>query len=85
MPENQTPSTFPYRKFDEAEIIDIFSYHPPTDEERRIYEEVNTAFVQAGLRLVPLMPDGPGKTVAIRKLADARMAVNMAIALEGRF
>ena len=63
----------------------IFTYHPPTPEQQKKYEEVNRIFVEAAKLLDPLMPDGPGKTAAIRKLSDARMGVNAAIALEGRF
>ncbi len=75
----------PYRAFDAKEIVDIFSYHPPTAEQREIYERINLAFQECAIAVAPLLPDGPGKTVAIRKLADARMAANAAVALEGRF
>lgn len=29
----------------EQQIEDIFSYHPPTEEQRAIYEQINKAFV----------------------------------------
>lgn len=74
-----------YRTFDEQEIREIFSYHPPTEEQREIYEQINKAFIQLGLTIAPLLPDGPGKTVAIRALSDARMKCNASVALEGRF
>lgn len=74
-----------YRTFDEKEITEIFSYHPPTEAQRETYEEINTAFIECAKSIAPLLPDGPGKTVAIRKLADARMAANAAVALEGKF
>lgn len=73
------------RSFTDEEIEFLFTYHPPTPEQARRYEVVNQAFQRCAKDIVDLMPDGPGKTVAMRKLGEARMSVNMAIALEGRF
>lgn len=67
------------------EIEDIFSYHAPKAEQAAKYTAVNAAFVECAKLVNEVMPDGPGATVALRKLAEARMAVNAAIALEGRF
>lgn len=74
-----------YRTYDEEEINAIFSYHPPTAEQRDTYEAINQAFIEAASKIIPLLPDGPGKTVAVRKLADARMAANASVALGGKF
>lgn len=70
---------------DNEKINEIFTYHPPTPEERGKYEEVNEGFIILAKLVNKLMPNGAGATVAIRKLADARMAVNAAIALKGIF
>jgi hypothetical protein len=67
------------------QIKDIFSYHPPTPEQREVYEKINEAFIQCAETIEPLLPEGPGKTVAFRKLSDARMQANASVALEGRF
>ena len=75
----------PYREFNDAEIEDLFSYHPPTPEQRGTYEEINAAFVECAKKIAPLLPGGPGKTVAVRKLSDARMSANAAVALNGKF
>lgn len=75
----------PYREFNQQEIVDVFSYHAPTPEQVEIYERINQAFRRCALEIAPVLPDGPGKTVAIRKLADARMAANAAVALGGKF
>lgn len=83
--EYPTPEFQQYRKFDETEIRDIFSYHAPTPEQRVIYEKINEAFIQCALASIPLIPDGPGKTLAVRALADARMKANAAVALDGKF
>lgn len=74
-----------YRTFDEKEIAEIFTYHAPTVTQQKTYQQINLAFIRCASEVAELMPDGPGKTVAIRKLADARMACNAAVALEGRF
>lgn len=75
----------PYRTFNAEEIAEIFTYHAPTVTQQKIYQQINQAFVRCASEVATLLPDGPGKTVAIRKLADARMACNAAVALEGRF
>lgn len=75
----------PYRTFDKAEIEDIFSYHPPTPEQRATYELINAAFIGCAQVIAAHMPEGPGRTAAIRALANARMQANAAVALEGKF
>jgi hypothetical protein len=74
-----------YRVFDEEEITDIFSFHAPTLDQVQAYESVNAAFIECVNKVAPLMPDGLGKTAAIRALNIARMQVNAAIALQGKF
>jgi len=85
MPRSTGDGSGPYRTFDEKEITEIFSYHLPTQEQAQIYQKVNDTFVEAVNLIAPLLPDGPGKNAAIRKLADARMACNAAVALDGKF
>lgn len=69
----------------EEQLLHIFSYHPTKDDQLEKYETVNKLFFELANKVNELMPNGPGHTTAIRKLADARMAVNAAIALEGKF
>lgn len=69
----------------DEQLKDIFTYRPPTEKQRELYERINIAFLECAQVVNAVTPDGPGKTVAIRKLSDARMAANAAIALEGRF
>lgn len=76
---------WPYVDFDEKEILNIFSYHPPTEEQRVVYEEINAAFIKLALDVVQKLPAGPGRTNAVRKIKDAQMACNAAIALDGTF
>lgn len=69
----------------EDQLKHIFSYHPPTPDQREIYEKINAAFLECARVVNAVTPEGPGKTAAIRKLSDARMAANASVALEGRF
>jgi hypothetical protein len=67
------------------QLEDIFCYHAPTEAQRIKYELINDAMLECAKQIDAVMPAGPGATVAIRKLAEARMAANAAVALEGRF
>jgi hypothetical protein len=67
-----------------AEAIEFLQYKPPCDTERPLYALVTDAFIELVKVIYDTMPDGPGKTVAIRKIADARMSVNSAIANRGQ-
>lgn len=70
---------------DEALIDHIFTFHKATPEQAAIYDALTDYFRWLARKLNEKLPEGPGKTVAIRKLSDARMAANAAVALEGRF
>ncbi len=67
------------------QLENIFTYHPPVNGEREAYEQINASFLETAKVINELMPNGPGATVAIRKLAEARMAANAAVALKGTF
>jgi hypothetical protein len=66
------------------EALDHFTYKAPTIETKPKFEAVTGEFLTLVDALYDLMPDGPGKTLALRKLAEARMAVNSAIANDGQ-
>lgn len=66
-------------------LKDIFSYHAPKTEQKPIYEKINELFLNLATELAPLLPDGAGKVVTIRKIAEARMQANATVALEGKF
>ena len=70
----------------EPDLIDhIFTYHKPTPGQTETYNLLSASYRGLAMIVNDLLPEGPGKTVAIRKLADARMAANAAVALEGKF
>lgn len=69
----------------DEQLKDVFSYHAPTAEQREVYDQINAGFLGCAQLLNAVLPDGPGKTVAIRKLSEARMQANHCASLEGRF
>lgn len=69
------------RTLDEA--LDYLNYHSPNEETIPKHNAVNNAFQQLMKDLWNQIPDGPGKTVAIRAIGAARMQCNSAIANNG--
>jgi hypothetical protein len=70
------------------EVLPLFRNHTPDpdlDQDRiKRHEDVDVLFTEMVVRLWHLMPDGPGKTVAIRSLQESRMWCNAAIANQGK-
>lgn len=69
----------------EDQIQEIFTYHAPTIDKVEAYNQINDAFLQCAKVVNTTLAEGPGKTVAIRKLSEARMQANHSVSLEGRF
>lgn len=67
------------RSLDEAR--DQFSYHPATADTAPRHAAVRDIFAVTLSDLWDAVPDGPEKTLAIRKLQEAQMYANLAIAL----
>lgn len=61
----------------------FLNYHSPNEEQKAGHEAVNEDFQTLLVSLWKLIPEGPGKTIFIRKLNEARMAANSCIANEG--
>lgn len=63
------------------DIERIFSYHAPLNSETRTkHEDVRTVMRNAAEYFSNVLPDCPEKTLAIRKLQEAMMYANSAIA-----
>jgi hypothetical protein len=70
---------------DEEIIKDLFTYHAPQNKETVMkYEVVRDAAKHLALQIWKACPYGADRTAAIRKLREAVMTANAAIALEGR-
>lgn len=65
----------------EIDIEHTFSYHPPTDGQVEKYVAIRLAAKEFAKVLVANTPDGPDKTAAVRKIREAVMTANAAIAL----
>jgi hypothetical protein len=71
--------------FTDAQLDEMFTYHSPTSTQLPKYAANNDAakaFAQAVIENTPASAD---QSAAIRKIRDARMTANAAIALDGKF
>lgn len=66
------------------DLANIFRHHPPTPEQLPKYEELRAAAMTLAETIVRLTPVGADQTAAVRKVREAVMTANAAIALEGR-
>lgn len=62
------------------EVIKHFTYHPPVGDQAERYEKIRTAAREFALIVFDLMPECPDRTVAMRQLNEAVMAMNQTIA-----
>jgi hypothetical protein len=68
-----------------AEISEAFTYQPWDADQEAAGRQVREALVRAVYTIVNLVPPCPTRTVAIRKLMEARMDCNAAITHRGRY
>ncbi len=68
----------------EAAIDDAFEYHAWSRQQQAQGDEVRQALAAAVKVIVRCVPPGPDRTVAIRKIREARMDCNSAITFNGR-
>lgn len=61
----------------------FLDYHAPDADTLPRHNQVNAHFQTLIELLWPVLPGGPGKTVALRAIGDARMACNSVIANHG--
>lgn len=66
-------------------IEDVFEYHPWSEDQVLIGTQVRRALADAVRIIVEFVPPGPDRTVAIRKIREARMDVNSAITHGGKY
>lgn len=69
----------------EAAIEDAFEYHPWNDDQKVRGGLVRKALADAVKVIVANVPPGPDRTVAIRKLREARMDANSALTHGGKY
>ena len=69
----------------EAEIEQAFDYHPWTAEQAARGATVRVTLANAVKVIISNVPPGPDRTVAIRKIREARMDCNSAITHGGEY
>jgi len=68
-----------------ANVEDAFQYHPWSLHQEEAGDQVREALVMAAKVILRVVPPGPDRSVALRKLREARMDSNSAITHGGRF
>jgi hypothetical protein len=69
--------------FTDDELRDLFTYHSPNATQVPRYQEIRTAALQLARAIVDCTPPSADQSAAIRKVREAIMTANAAIALEG--
>lgn len=68
----------------DMELARLFRYQAPTDPEKvHRYQEIRRAAETFARRVARLTPPGPDQSAAIRKIREAMMTANAAIACAG--
>lgn len=63
------------------EVEKAFTYHPPKGDQVERYNVLREAAKQFAIAIVENTPPGPDQTFAIRKVREAVMTANAAIAI----
>lgn len=66
-------------------VVDAFTYHPWERDQVDAGAQVVEALIAAAKVILRVVPAGADRTVALRKLREARMDANSAITHRGRF
>jgi hypothetical protein len=69
----------------QEQLVNWFTHHPATDDETvRKYQTIREAGLWFASVIVGATPTGADQTAAIRKVREAVMTANAAIACEGK-
>jgi hypothetical protein len=68
-----------------ADLEEIFSYHPPQCGDAERYNLLRAGALRFAEVILDNTPSCPDQTVAIRKLREAVMTANAAVALKGKY
>jgi hypothetical protein len=63
-------------------VRELFTYHPPTDEQILKYQRIRKAAEALTLEILACCPGSADMSTAVRKVREAVMTANAAIALE---
>lgn len=71
--------------FDDKTIDDMFEYHQWDNEQIAKGNRVREALANAMRVIIANVPESPDRSVAIRKIREARMDANSAISHHGKY
>lgn len=74
----------PSYRNDEEMLNDVFRYHAPNEEQQHRYEKLRDVARYFARTVIENCPPCADRTAAIRKIREAVMTANAAIALGGR-
>jgi hypothetical protein len=74
----------PINPDEQAALDDVFSYHAPKDDQIPRYNLLREGAKAFATLIVQTVPSSADRTAALRKVREAVMTANAAIALEGR-
>lgn len=77
--------TLPVEQITTENLHDCFEYHTWDEEQTEVGKRVRKVLEDAARVIIEDVPSCPDRSVAIRKLREARMDVNSAITHRGRF
>lgn len=63
------------------EVFDQFAYHPATKETAHVHDMLRKGYADHAADIWDMIPDGPEKTLCMRKLQESLMYANLAVAL----
>lgn len=66
-------------------VEDAFEYHKWDEAKIKAGQRVRQALSEAVIVIIQDVPSGPDRTVAIRKIREARMDCNSAITHQGKY
>lgn len=66
-----------------AEIAEIFTYHAPTEGQKKVYGAIRASAKELAEMLNASCPESREKSIALTKLQEAVMFANAAIAIHG--
>lgn len=64
------------------EVLTAFAYHPATPDTARDHDQARGVISECAEQLWEVVPDGPDKTLVMRKLQEALFYANFAIAMQ---
>lgn len=67
-----------------VDLDNIFTYHPPTGDDQTHYAAIRAAAKDFAAAVVAHTPECADQTAAVRKIREAVMTANAAVALKGK-